>query len=126
MMKLNWGVIGFLGTAILILGFKFFNQLYDLNNEKLNTTLLMSENRMLKDEVAELTIKIPRHSYEDGVRDAQIKSLQSGYADGYAAAMKQYKNSNYEHGYHNALSQFGEIWKENPEANIKVKAESIK
>lgn len=74
---------------------------------KIEVAILEAENRILRDEVSELSRK---PTYDQGFNDAIIKmgSPQNpgSYKDGWDAALKTLDGS-YQEGYHTAIQQFG-------------------
>lgn len=77
-------------VLVIVMAYITYRNQGDNNALKLENTLRASENRLLKDQVAEYEFKIQSaRTYEEGLTEGLIRSNNRGYTDGYHAAITQ-------------------------------------
>lgn len=90
------------GTTTVVLGIALalsagFNyvQIGRANTSEVVKACLEGENRLLKDQLNDITFKITsERSYEEGLTDGLVRSKNVGWVDGYHAAMAQVAEQN--------------------------------
>lgn len=80
---------------VLSAGFNFY-QIGITNALRIEEKHLNSENRLLKDQVNDLSTQIlTGRTYEEGLTDGLMRSKNIGYVDGYHSAMAQVTEERY-------------------------------
>jgi flagellar biosynthesis/type III secretory pathway protein FliH len=77
-------------VLVMVMAYITYRNQGENNALKLENTLRASENRLLKDQVAEYEFKIQSaRTYEEGLTEGLVRSNNRGYTDGYHAATVQ-------------------------------------